>query len=97
MRSAIEQQVRDFIAESFMFRVDRSDIAGDESLLEAGIVDSTGILELVAFLETTFAIQLADDEIVPDNLDSIDALTAFVTRKCADAESADAPAMAVAG
>jgi acyl carrier protein len=87
VRNDIEQQIRDFIAENFMFRAGLSDIAADESLLEAGIVDSTGVLELVAFLETAFGIAIGDDDIVPENLDSIGALTAFVAGKLGGADA----------
>ena len=56
-------------------------LADSQSLLEAGIVDSTGVLELVTFLESGFGIAVADAEIVPENLDSIGAIVAYVTRK----------------
>jgi acyl carrier protein len=75
-------QVRQFIEENFLFR-EEADLADDESLLDAGLVDSTGILELVAFLEGTFDLQVADAEIVPENLDSINAIVAYVTGKLA--------------
>ncbi len=58
-----------------------NDMAGDQSMLQAGMIDSTGVLELVAFLEGHFDIAIADADIVPENLDTIDALVAFVTRK----------------
>jgi acyl carrier protein len=51
------------------------------SLLERGVIDSTGVLDLVAFLEREFAIEIRDDELVPDNLDSIEAIATFVARK----------------
>lgn len=81
----MEHKVRSFIAENFLFRDDRADFPDSESLLEAGLMDSTGVLELVAFLETEFRIEMADDEIVPDNLDSIGKIVAFVARKSARA------------
>jgi acyl carrier protein len=81
MQADIAAQVREFIADNFLFREDRSDIADSESLLEAGLVDSTGILELVAFLEERFNIQMADAEIVPENLDSVATIAAYVSRK----------------
>jgi acyl carrier protein len=74
-------QIREFIADNFLFREDRSDVSDSESLLDAGLIDSTGILELVAFLEERFHIQMADAEIVPENLDSVQAISAYVTRK----------------
>jgi acyl carrier protein len=81
-------EIRDFIADNFLFREDRADISDTESLLDAGLVDSTGILELVAFLEQRFNIQMADAEIVPENLDSIGAITTYVKRKMAEAVAA---------
>jgi acyl carrier protein len=74
-------RVRAFIEENFLFRSDVSDLADSDSLLENGVMDSTGILELVAFLESDFEIQMTDAEIVPDNLDSIAAIAAFLDRK----------------
>jgi acyl carrier protein len=84
----VAHEVRDFIADNFLFREDRADISESESLLDAGLVDSTGILELVAFLEQRFNIQMADAEIVPENLDSIGAITRYVKRKVAEAVAA---------
>ena len=80
MTERFEPAVRAFIAENFLFRAD-AEISNDQSLLEGGIIDSTGVLELIAFLESTFGIQIADEEIVPDNLDSIDAMTRYLDRK----------------
>lgn len=81
MNSDVERRVRAFITDNFLFREDREEIASDESLLDAGLIDSTGVLELVAFLEAEFRIVMADADIVPDNLDSIAAISAFVMRK----------------
>jgi len=82
----IGRQVRQFIDDNFLFG-EGANLEDDESLLDAGLVDSTGILELVAFLEGTFNIQVADAEIVPDNLDSINAIVAYVTGKLAAAKT----------
>lgn len=76
-------KIRTFIGDNFLFREDRADIADTESLLDAGLIDSTGILELVSFLEAEFGIRMADAEIVPDNLDSIARIVAYVERKTA--------------
>ncbi len=92
--NGIAHQVREFIDENFLFR-EEADLADDELLLDAGLVDSTGILELVAFLEGTFDIEMADAEIVPENLDSINAIVAYVTGKLAAAQ-AQAPASVAA-
>ena len=79
--SDIQGKIRTFIEENFLFREDRDAISESESLLDAGLIDSTGILELVAFLEAEFAIQMADADIVPENLDSIQAIAAYVAGK----------------
>jgi acyl carrier protein len=79
--SAVNSRVRAFIKDNFMYRDDRADLADTESLLDAGLVDSTGILELVAFIETEFSIQMADTDIVPDNLDSVDTIVRYVEGK----------------
>jgi acyl carrier protein len=77
----MQQQIRSFILTSFLFTDDESKLKNNDSLLEQGIMDSTGVLELVAFLESQFGIKVADDELVPDNLDSVDRIIAFVGRK----------------
>lgn len=74
-------KLRAFIADSFLFGRTDGDLSDDDSLVENGIIDSTGVLMLVAFLEQTFAIQVEDDEIVPENLDSLNRLAAFASRK----------------
>lgn len=81
MQADIAEKIRSFINDNFCFREDTASIKADESLLEAGLIDSTGILELVSFLENEFAIVIADADIVPENLDSIAAITAYVERK----------------
>lgn len=81
MQGDTDKRVRQFIEDNFLFREDRSSLSDSESLLEAGLIDSTGILELVAFLETEFGIHMADADIVPDNLDSVQAIVAYVQRK----------------
>ena len=86
--SEVESKVRRFIEDNFLFRDDRAALADSESLLDAGLIDSTGILELVAFLESEFAIQMADAEIVPANLDSIKTIVAYVEGKLAKSKAA---------
>jgi acyl carrier protein len=78
---AVNSKVREFIKDNFMYRDDRAELADTESLLDAGLIDSTGILELVAFIETEFSIQMADTDIVPDNLDSVDTIVRYVEGK----------------
>ena len=79
-QKSIEQDVRNFIVSNFLFGADNG-LTPEQSLLSTGIMDSTGVLELVAFLEQTYQIKVADQELVPENLDSITRVGAFVTRK----------------
>jgi acyl carrier protein len=72
--------VREFVTGNFLV-ADGDGLTDDASLLELGIVDSTGVLEIIAFLETTFGLTVEDDEIVPENLDSIDRIVGYVGRK----------------
>ena len=72
--------VRNFIIENFLFDDDGS-LKDDTSFLDEGIIDSTGILELVEFLDEEFSITIEDDELIPENLDSINNVTKFVVGK----------------
>lgn len=81
--SAVEQKVREFILENFMFTNDESELSSGESLLEKGVIDSTGVMELVAFLEDEYKFQINDDELVPENLDSVNHIVTFVSSKTA--------------
>jgi acyl carrier protein len=86
--SEVENKVRKFIEDNFLFRDDRAALSDSESLLDAGLIDSTGILELVAFLESEFGIQMADADIVPANLDSIKTIIAYVEGKLKQSKAA---------
>jgi acyl carrier protein len=77
-------QVRAFVVTNYLFGQEGRLPADSDSLIESGVVDSTGILELIEFLEETFGIAVGDSETVPDNLGSIAAINAFVSRKLAD-------------
>jgi len=81
MADGISGRVRDFVEENFLFRDNITDFGDRDSLLESGVMDSTGVLELVAFLEREFAIRMSDAEIVPENLDSIASIVAYLERK----------------
>ena len=78
--SDIGQQVRAYIGSNFIVS-DLDALADGDSLLGRGILDSTGFIELVSFLEETFRIQIADDEMIPENLDSLGSISAYVARK----------------
>ena len=72
--------VRKFICESFLFDAD-ADFSDETSFLDEGIIDSTGLLELVVFIEKKFAITIEDDELVPENLDTVSNIHNFILRK----------------
>lgn len=76
----IKQKITEFITTNFIF--DESIKPGDDdSLLETGVIDSTGVLELVAFIEETYTIKVEDDEIIPENLDSIHNISLYIAQK----------------
>jgi len=75
-----KQTIRDFVIENFLFG-EANGLKDDTSFLEEGIIDSTGILELVTFLEDEFSITVEDEELIPENLDSIGNVANFLERK----------------
>jgi acyl carrier protein len=77
----MHQQIRQFILTSFLFTGDEGALQNSDSLLDKGMIDSTGVLELVAFLEEQFGISVNDDDLNPENLDSVDRIVSFVGRK----------------
>ncbi|SCC93222.1 putative Acyl carrier protein [Thiomonas sp. X19] len=79
--SDTKYQVRRYIDDNFIMGSDGTPFTDADSLLDLHIVDSTGILELILFLEETFGIQVLDAEMVPENLDSLNAIEAYVQRK----------------
>ena len=82
--SDLKQQIREFIVENFLFG-EANGLEEETSFLENGIIDSTGILELVTYLEDTFGIEVEDEELVPENLDSIANVVKYLTTKQASA------------
>jgi acyl carrier protein len=81
MRSMeIKEQVRAFITSNF-YVADPAALKDSESLLDRGIIDSTGVMEVIGFLEENFSITVDDSEMLPENLDSIDRIANFVSRK----------------
>lgn len=76
----MKEEIRKFVVSQFLFGED-GDLVDDASLLELGVVDSTGVLELVSHLEKTYGIKVADEELVPENLDSINGIVAYLQRK----------------
>ena len=76
----IREMLTDFVVENFLFGR-QGELKDDDSFQENGIIDSTGVLELIAFIEERFAIRLHDSDLIPENLDSIRRVTDFVQRQ----------------
>lgn len=74
-------KIRAFIFDNFFFDAEESALQNDTSFLEQGIIDSTGVLELVDWLEEEFNMSVDDEELLPQNLDSVNLLSAYITRK----------------
>jgi acyl carrier protein len=83
MNEAIAKEIREFIVTNFMFGQESQPFTAEQSFLQTGIIDSTGLLELVAFLEHTYDLSVADHELVPENLDSLANVSTFVASKLA--------------
>jgi acyl carrier protein len=77
----IEPQIRQYLAANFLFSDNGFELDDEASFLEEGVVDSTGVLELVMFVEEMFGITVQDEEIVPQNFDSVSQLAAYIRRK----------------
>lgn len=77
----VRNTLRKHVLEQYLFSDDDTLLADNDSFLEKGILDSTGIMEIIFFIEETFGFSVADEEMVPENLDSINNLTAFIERK----------------
>lgn len=81
MKDNVAQDIRNFIIENFLFGDAGNGFGETDSLLEKGIIDSTGVLELVAHLEETYGFKVEDEELIPENLDSIANVTEYILRK----------------
>ncbi|RLD07042.1 MAG: acyl carrier protein [Chloroflexi bacterium] len=79
--SKVENRIRQFLIENFVLSDQVDEMGFDESLLEKGVIDSTGVLELVFFLEEQFGIEVDTSEVLPENFDSINRLAAYVRQK----------------
>jgi acyl carrier protein len=80
MQSALTEEVRSFIVSNFLLGKEGG-FSNDASFLEEGIIDSTGVLELVSYLEETYRIEIGEDELNPENLDSINRVAAYLAKK----------------
>jgi acyl carrier protein len=94
MPQSVRTEIRAFVIENFLFGDESYALSDEMSLIDNDLIDSTGILELVSFLEERFAIALADADIVPANLDSLSCISSFVERKLM--QSASAPSLMTA-
>ncbi len=85
MAMNMKKTIRQYILGNLLFTEDESVLQDNDSFLDQGIIDSTGVLEIILFIEETFDIKVNDDEMLPANLDSVDNLTNFINRKQATA------------
>lgn len=79
--SDIKNQVRTYIADNFIMGSNAASFSDGDSFMDLHIIDSTGFLELITFLEEKFGIQVEDEEMIPENLDSLDNIEAYVGKK----------------
>ncbi len=93
MQAAFAGEVRSFVVNNFLLGKGDA-FSNDASFLEQGIIDSTGILELVSYLEETYSIEITEEELNPDNLDSINKISAYLSRKLSTRD-ADQPTTSV--
>ena len=75
------QKIRSYVLENYLFTDDPAVLGDDDSFLEQGIIDSTGIMEVIFFLEDEFGITVEDEDMIPDNLDSISRICSYINRK----------------
>ena len=78
---SIEEALRNFILENYLFTDNQSALSNSDSFMEKGIIDSTGILEVIFFLEDELGVIVEDEEMIPENLDSVNNIVAFVNAK----------------
>ena len=78
---SVENRIRNYILENYLFTDDQGMLGSDDSFLQKNILDSTGMLEVIYFIEDEFAVKVQDEEMVPENLDSVNRIVAFLERK----------------
>ena len=81
MADTLNEQIRNFILENYLFTNDTKALGLDDSLLGRGIVDSTGMLEIIFFIEEQLGVKVKDEEMIPDNLDGVNKIAAYVQSK----------------
>ncbi|NLL15207.1 MAG: acyl carrier protein [Fibrobacter sp.] len=77
----LESSIKDFISKNFLMNSTSVNFSNTDSFMEKGIIDSTGILELVNFIQQSFQIEVKDDELIPENLDSVQNICSYIQRK----------------
>lgn len=78
---SLRDEIRRFVADNFLFGQEGAVFADEASFLEKGLIDSTGVLELVAFVEEKYGFKVADEELVPENFDTVGNLAAYIARR----------------
>ncbi len=86
-QARIVESLRSFILDNYLFTDDQDALKNDDSFLEGKILDSMGILELTHYLDEEFGVRVEDSEMIPENLDSVNQLAAFIGRKSAAVEN----------
>jgi acyl carrier protein len=80
-KDKLQTEIKNFIIDNFLFGDQNHEIGLDDSFMETGIIDSTGILELIEFVEESYEIKVNDNELVPENLDSLSNISTFIINK----------------
>lgn len=80
----IREQIRDFLQQNFLYAGDAHRLDDDASLIESGVIDSTGVLELVLFVEETYRIQVEQEDLQPENFDSVRSVVEYVAARLGD-------------
>ena len=83
-----KELIRQFVVDNFLVGDDSEELDNDGSLLDLGIIDSTGVLELVSFVEEQFEFEVEDQDVVPENFDTVNCIVAYVQRKVEDSNAA---------
>jgi acyl carrier protein len=86
-QEAIKAQVRQYVAANFMMGANVAELRDDDSFMGQNVIDSAGILELIAYLEQTYGIKVLEDDMIPDNLDSLNGVGRYLQRKLSNARA----------
>ena len=89
MTSDIVREVRQYICDNFIYRDEDASLSESVSLVESGIIDSMGVLGLVTFLEDQYEVRIPDEDVTPENLDSIQRIAAYIHGRCGDASACE--------